>query len=132
MSAIGVAYTSSSGDSYNVTFDQFTEVELARSYVESTEFQRGVSGTQLIIGRPGRSKFLFAISAFVDEATAKDLDDMFRAWDVDRGKGLAAAVGVLDQTGFTDESCSAIFTTPPSFTKAGPNYYAVAFGLTEV
>lgn len=132
MSAIGVAYTSSTGGSYNITFDQFSEVELARTYSETTEFQRGVSGTQLITGRPGRSKYIFAIAAYVDETTARELDDMFQAWDVDRGKGLAAAVGVIDETGFKTENTSAVFTTPPSYAKAGPNYYAVSFGLTEV
>lgn len=132
MSAIGVAYTSSEGDSYNVTFDQFSEVELARTYAEGTEFQRGVSGTQLIVGRPGRAKYVFAIAAYVTPAVALDLDNMFQAWDEDRGKGLAAAVGFLDETGFKTESGSAVFTTPPSYAKAGPNLYAVSFGLTEV
>lgn len=132
MSSIGVAYTSSGGQAYNVTFSSFTEAELARTYDATTEFERGASGTQLIVGRPGRAKYIFAVAALVDGTVALELDNMFQAWDEDRGKGLAAAVGVLDETGFKTESVSAVFTTPPSFTKAGPNLYAVAFGLTEV
>ncbi len=132
MSSIGVAYTSSGGQTYNATFSSFTEAELARTYDSSDQFVRGVSGTQLITGRPGRSKYIFAVAALVDETVALELDNMFQAWDEDRGKGIAAAVGVLDETGFKAESVSAVFTTAPEFTKAGPNLYAVAFGLTEV
>jgi len=132
MSAIAIAYTSASGDSYNITFSTFTGAELARTYDGSVSFQRGASGSQLITGRKGRQKHIWAISSHLTADKAKDLDDLFRAWDQDRADNLAAAVGVLDTTAIRDVSGSAVFTTPPTFTRFGHDKFIVAFGLTEV
>lgn len=132
MSAIAIAYTSSSGTSYNVTFNSFSGPEIARTYDASADFQRGSSGTQLISGRGGRQKYIWAISGHLDKETAKNIDDMFQAWDADRSLGLAAAVGIVDQTGVSNVTAQAVFTTPPSYTKFGPSRFAVALGLTEV
>ena len=132
MSAIGVAYTPQGGGSYNVVIDVFGGGEIARAYQATANFQRGLSGQQVITGQPGRQKFIWAISGVLSEAEAKDLDDMFKAWDADRGAGAAAAVGVTDQTLFDPVTASAIFSTPPTFIRFGPLSYSVAFGLSEV
>jgi hypothetical protein len=131
MSAIGVAY-SGGGSTYNVVVRLFSGGEIARTYEASAAFQRGVSGQQLITGSPGRQKFIWAVSGLLPEAEAKELDDMFKAWDADRATGQAAAVGVTDETLFASLSTSAIFSTPPSFIRSGPHHFTVSFGLAEV
>lgn len=131
MSSISVTY-SSGGQSYSTQFESFNGAELARTYIESTNFQRSASGAQILTGLPGRQKYLWAVSAVVPEAVAKEFDDMFQAWDVDRSQGLAAAVSVNDTTGFKSELLSAIISTPPIYTRLGPHDYVVAFGMQEV
>lgn len=132
MSALAVAFTTTTGSTFNVTFKAFSGAELARTYDASVSFERSISGTQLIQGRPGRQKYIWAISSPLSEAEAQELDDMFQAWDEERSKGLAAAVGVVDETGLRYVSASAVFSTPPTYTRFGPKNYLVAFGLTEV
>ncbi|MBP47147.1 MAG: hypothetical protein CMH53_04345 [Myxococcales bacterium] len=133
MSAIGVAYASQSGGgTYNVVIDLFSGGEVARAYESTAQFSRGVSGQQIITGRPGRQKFIWAISGLLAEADAKELDDMFKAWDTDRSAGLAAAVGITDETLFDTLTSSAVFSTPPSFIRTGPNHLTASFGLAEV
>ena len=132
MTAIGVAFTASGGSVHNVVVDTFGGGEVARTYAASATFQRGLSGQQVMNGQPGRQKFIWAVNGVLPEADAKELDDLFKAWDADRGTGLAAAVGITDQTLFDPVTTSAIFSTPPSFIRFGPNSFSVAFGLTEV
>ena len=131
MSAIGIAYVQGA-TTYNLLVDTFSGSEVARTYDASVTFERGISGQQLIQGRPGRQKYIWAISAVLTAAEAETLDEMFAAWDGDRGAGLAAAVGVTDETLFLPVTTSAIFTTPPSYIRMNPYTYTVAFGLTEV
>jgi hypothetical protein len=132
MSSIGVAYAPQGGGSYNVVIDLFSGGEVARAYEQSAQFERGVSGQQLITGQPSRQKFIWAISGLLSEDQAKDLDDMFKAWDADRAAGLAAAVGITDETLFNSLTTSAIFSTPPSYIRTGPLNFTVSFGLAEV
>ena len=132
MSSIGVAYAPQGGGSYNVVIDLFSGGEVARTYESTASFQRGVSGQQLITGSPGRQKFIWAISGVLPESEAKDLDDMFKAWDADRATGQAAAVGITDETLFDTLTTAAVFSTPPSFIRTGPLHFTVAFGLVEV
>ncbi|MAH29340.1 MAG: hypothetical protein CL959_01490 [Euryarchaeota archaeon] len=127
MSAIGIAY-----NSFNLLFDTFSGAEVARTYDSSVSFERGLSGQQVIGGRPGRQKFIWAISAVVNADDAKILDDIFKAWDTSRAAGNAAAVGVTDQTLFDPVTTDAVFTTPPSYIRMNAYTYTVAFGLTEV
>lgn len=127
MSAIGVAYST-----YNVVIDLFSGGEVARTYDGSAAFTRGASGQQLLTGRSSRQKYIWAISGLLTEADALKIDDMFKAWDLDRSSGQAAAIGVTDQTFGTAVVTTAIFSTPPSFIRTGPLHFTVAFGLTEV
>lgn len=132
MSAIGIAYLSQAGQSYNLLLDTFDGNEAARSYDSSVSFERGVSGQQVLTGRPGRQKYIWAISAVLNKADAEKLDDMFRDWDTDRATGKAVAVGITDTTLLASVTTDAIFTTPPSFIRLNPYTYSVSFGLTEV
>ena len=131
MSSIGVAFTGGGG-SFNVVIDLFSGGEVSRTYEPSAGFQRGLSGQQLITGSSGRQKFIWAISGVLTEADAKELDDMFKAWDTERSLGKAAAIGITDQTLFDSLTTSAIFSTPPSYIRTGPHHFTVAFGLAEV
>ena len=63
---------------------------------------------------------------------AIDFEAMFRAWDGDRAQGLPAACGIADTTFGPQLDTNAVFVTPPSFTRMGPGYTMVAFGLLEV
>lgn len=131
--AFALAFTSSNSNAYNVTLKRFTDNALMRIYDTSTaSFERSISGTQLLLGRAGRQKFIWNISAYVSKEQALKIDDMFQAWDADRASGIAAAVGVLDQTGLRSESGSAIFSQPPQFQQVNPYEYIATFVLTEV
>ena len=57
---------------------------------------------------------------------------MFKDWDSDRALGLSTAVGVVDNCFGAEVSTSAVFSTPPSYSRLGPNNYIVSFGLSEV
>lgn len=132
MSSIGIAYSPQAGGSYNILVDMFSGAEVARTYDQSVSFERGISGQQLIQGRPGRQKFIWAISAVLTDTEAKVVDDMFKAWDADRATGLSVACGITDETLFDPLTTSAVFSTPPSYIRMGPHHYTVSFGLTEV
>lgn len=126
MSSIGVAYST-----YNVVFDLFSGGEVARTFDGSATFTRGVSGQQLVTGN-SRQKYIWAVSGLLPEADAVKIEEMFKAWDLDRSSGQPAAIGVTDQTFGTAITTTAIFSTPPSFIRTGPHHFTVAFGLAEV
>lgn len=133
MSQIGISYTPSGGSPvYSFVFSEFSGADLPRTYQASTTFRPSSNGTAVLTGPSFRQKYLWAISGPLTKAEAEDFDDMFRAWDQDRSNGLAAAVGIIDQTFGGEVNTSAIFSTPPSYTRMGPNYVMVSFGLTEV
>ena len=130
--ALSIAYTSQAGTAYNLTFREFSDQTIGRTYIPQGDFSRSVSGTQILTGPPTRTKFLWAISAPLQKPDALILDSMYRAWDQDRGTGISAAVGVLDQNFGPDVSGSAVFSTPPSFTYMSESFIVVDFALTEV
>ena len=130
--ALSIAYTSQAGTAYNLTFREFTGQEIGRTYLSQAEYSRAVSGSQILSGPPTRTKYLWTVSAPLQKADALVLDSMFRAWDEDRGTGISAAVGVLDQNFGPDVSGSAVFSTPPIFTYVSKTFIICDFGLTEV
>ena len=133
MTALGVAYTAQTGGGvYNLVIDTFTGAEIARTYESAVSFNRGISGQALISGQANRQKFIWSVSAVLSEADAKELDDMFKAWDADRATGAAVAVGVTDQTLFDPVTTSAIISTPPTYIRTGPHHFTASFGLVEV
>jgi hypothetical protein len=68
----------------------------------------------------------------VTKEEAALFDQMFQAWDTDRSNGIAAAVGITDQTFGSTVTTSAVITTPPTYNRMGPKYMLLSFGLTEV
>ena len=130
--ALSIAYTSQAGTAYNLTFREFTSQEIARTYLPQGDFSRSVSGSQILTGAPVRAKFLWAISAPLQKSDALILDSMYRAWDQDRGSGISAAVGILDQNFGPDVSGSAVFSTAPGFTYLSKTFIICDFALTEV
>ena len=130
--ALSIAYTSQAGTAYNLTFREFSTQTIGRSYLPQVELSRAVSGSQILTGPPNRAKYLWAISAPLKKEDALVLDSMYRAWDQDRGTGISAAVGILDQNFGPDVSGSAVFSTPPSFTYISKTFIVVDFALTEV
>jgi len=125
---IGISY----GGTYNFQLDNFGDNAYPRSYVNSATFDLSANGANILGGPAFRQKYQWVISSVMDTAIAQDFDIMFRAWDLDRGRGEAAAVGIVDQTWGADVSTNAVFVTPPVYTRMGPNLTLVSFGLQEV
>ena len=133
MSQIGVSFTPDAGSPvYNFVFNEFTSNTLPRSYLDGAAFDRSANGASILTGSPFRQKYIWAISTVVSKADAISFDAMFQAWDTDRGNGLAAAVGVADETFGTTVNTSAVFSTAPTYDRWGPQFVLLSFGLTEV
>lgn len=132
MSQIGVSYTPSGGSPvYNFVFDNFGGNDLPRVYSNDAAFDKSANGTSIVTGPAYRQKYIWAISSIIPTTQAALFDEMFQAWDVDRAAGLAAAVGVIDETFGSQVNTSALFSTAPQYTRMGPQYTMVSFGLTE-
>ena len=132
MASIGIAYTSQSGTTYNVVFEEFTGKEFARTYDPSAQFQRTASGTTSLSGFGSRQKFIWAVNSHLTEAKAQEINALFRSWDNDRAMGQTAACGLIDDTLFGRTEASVIISTPPSFRYVAPNRIEVSMGMTEV
>jgi hypothetical protein len=133
MSQIGVSFTPSGGSPvYSFTFDNFGDNSLPRAYQSTASFSQSANGTSILGGPAYRQKYLWVISSLITTVEAAQIDEMFQAWDTDRASGLAAAVGVTDTTFGTTVNASAIISTPPTYSRMGPVFTMVTFGLTEV
>lgn len=133
MSQIGISYTPSGGTPvYNFLFSEFLGSELPRSYFGSSSFSFSGTGAAVISGSASAEKRIWAISSPLPLAEAESFDAMYRAWDADRASGLSAAVGIIDETFGVTVNSSAVFSTPPTYSKFGPYYMVTSFGLTEV
>lgn len=132
MARLGLSYTANGGTVYNFILDNFGEDAYPRTYVSTASFDTSVNGTN-ILGGPARiQKYQWAVSSIVPTANASTFEEMFRAWDLDRSNGLAAAVGVSDETFGATVNTSAVFVTPPSYTWMGPGFTMISFGLQEI
>lgn len=138
MASFSIGYTSQPttedplGVTYEITFRQFTAEEVMRTYQPTIGFQRTVGGTNVLTGPAEVSKYIWGVSGVTDKAIGLQLDQLYRAWNLDRASGLAAAVGVLDTTWGDIGQKSAVFSTAPTFTYVNDYYVVAAFGLTEV
>ena len=130
--ALTIAYSSQAGVAYNITFKEFDGREIARSYQSTASFDRSLTGTQILSGPPTRAKYIWTVSAYITKEKALIVDELFRAWDLDRSTGLAAAVGVLDQNFGPDINGSAVISTPPTFSYYSESFVSVTLGLIEV
>lgn len=133
MSQIGVSFTPSGGSPvYSFVFDNFGDNALPRTYQASASFDESANGTSIITGAAFRQKYIWAISSLIPTTQAVQIDTMFQAWDADRASGLPAACGVVDETFGATVTSSAIFSTPPSYSRLSPMFTLISFGLTEI
>jgi len=129
---IGISYTDSGSTAYNFQIDNFGDVAYPRSYTGSASFDMSANGASLLGGPAYKQKYQWVISTVMSTADAQEFDVMFQAWDTDRAAGLTAACGIIDQTWGPDVDTNAVFVSPPSYTRMGPQFTLVSFGLQEV
>ena len=117
---------------YVVELDKFGSEDLPRSYGEGSGYTQSASGAPIVSGPSYNRKHIWAINTTLTVADAKNLNDMFKAWDRDRSTGVPSVIGIQDETLFDTINASAVFSTPPSFSMQGPAYYLVDMGLSEI
>jgi len=127
MSVIGIAF-----DSYNIVIDNFGDNAMPRTYMGDVSFDQSANGASILGGPAFRQKYQWVISTVMYKNVALDFDAMFRAWDTRRANGESAACGISDTTWGSQVNTSAVFVTPPSYTRLSPQYTLVSFGLMEV
>ena len=132
MANFSIGYTSQASVIYEVTFRQFTNQSVMRTYQPTVAFKRSVSGTTVLAGPADVSKYVWGVSGMTDKAIGIQIDEMYRAWSADRATGIAAAVAILDETWGNIGTRSAVFSTPPTFEYLNDKNVIAAFGLTEV
>ena len=131
MGSLSISYTSAAGTTYTVVASRFSGGDLPRSYLQQAKLDFTAQGAAIVGGPVRRQRMVWATTAFMTAAEAATLDDLFLAWDADRAAGRAAVVSVTDGTGpGSSITASALFTTAPGFSQAGPEWLA-SFGLTE-
>ena len=132
MSSIGISYSPQGGGTpYNFVLDNFGGQELPRSYEASASFSDSANGATLLSGPAYRQKYQWVISSLMPDSDALSFDEMFRAWDLDRGNGLPVGCGLIDETFGPSVSATVVFVTPPVYTYMGPQFTLVSFGLKE-
>jgi hypothetical protein len=132
MSAVAIAYSPQVGTTYNFVFTEFLSDALPRSYVNSTNFDISALGTTILTGAPYQQKRIWAINALLPVTDLDSFEQMYKDWDMNRSQGNTVALGFTDATLGSIITATVVFSTPPTFSKFGPNYLAVAFGVTEL
>ena len=130
---ITISYTGQQGQgAASVVIKNFLGNTRPRGYQDNNSVDFAVTGSVFILGPSYRNKYLWTINTLLNNTAAATLETLFENWDSDRGAGYTAAVSVVDATTTSTKNSSAIFSTAPAFDRNGPNYWSVAFGLTEV
>lgn len=133
MASIGVSFTPQAGSPvYSFVFRNFGGNEMPRTYADTASFTSSANGTTILGGPAFTQKRIWAISSLIPRAEAESFDAMYRAWDADRSAGHPVACGVTDDTFGPTVTTNVVFSTAPTFTRSGPEYITVSFGLTEV
>lgn len=127
MSSIAIAF-----QTHNIVIDNFGDNAMPRTYIGNIDFQQSVNGTSILGGPAYAQKYQWVISTIMDKTVALDFDALFQAWDTLRATGAAAACGIIDTTWGPQVNANAVFVTPPSYTRLGPELALVSFGLMEV
>ena len=131
MGSLSISYTSAAAAVHSVTVSRFSGGDLPRSYLQQAKLDFTAQGAAIMGGPVKRQRMVWATTAFLTSAEAAALDALFLACDADRASGLASAVTVTDTTGPGGSiTATALFTTAPGFSQAGPEWLA-SFGLTE-
>ena len=132
MASIGVSFTPQAGSPvYSFVFRNFGGNDMPRSYVDSVGFSESANGTTILGGPAYAQKRIWAVSSMIPTSEAENFDAMYRAWDADRAAGYPVACGITDDTFGPTVNTDAIFSTAPTYMRAGPQYTVVSFGLTE-
>lgn len=132
MASIGVSFTPQAGSPvYSFVFRNFGGNEMPRTYADSVGFSESANGTTILGGPAYTQKRIWAISSMIPTTEAESFDAMYRAWDADRAAGYPVACGITDDTFGATVNTSAVFSTAPTYMRAGPQYTVVSFGLTE-
>jgi hypothetical protein len=132
MSTLGISYTAQGGGVHNFVLDNFGDFAMPRSYQATATFEQSANGADILGGPAFRQKYQWVVSTVMSKASAAAFDLMFQAWDTDRAAGYSAACGVNDQTWGPTVTGNAVFVTPPTYTRMGPQLMMVSFGLQEV
>lgn len=131
MGSLSISYTSAAGTTYSVAVSRFSGGDLPRSYLQQAKLDFTAQGAAIMGGPVKRQRMIWAATAYLTSGEAAALDALFLACDADRASGLASAVTVSDSTGpGSTITATALFTTAPGFSQAGPEWLA-SFGLTE-
>lgn len=133
--SIAIAYTQQSGGStlFTVGFSQFLNDEFPSSYLETATFSFNSSGTAVLSAPSNHAKRIWAISSILTIDDSRELDALYRAWSTDVKQGYTSVVAVIDSTfASIPVEADTVFTTPPTYSKFGPQSRLVSFGLTEV
>ena len=119
---------------YDLTFSDFTDGSLPRSFVQTSDLRTSATGAQILSGAPYAAKTIWAISANVKAEDAESLLDMFSSFENSRSVGNLPAIAVDDYTFGGRVLKNAVFTTAPTVSKLGAleSHYTVTFGITEV
>lgn len=132
--AIGVTFTSVDGDFFEVVLTNFSQPP--RQYVGSSDLTFSLAGSAIQSGSSRPNRMTWAIASFGTREDAFTVDEMYRAWDVQRAAGRPSVVGVADQTFVRDPATPitaiAAFTAPPTFEQRSGNLWLISFGLTEI
>lgn len=115
-----------------VTIDRFLGADRPRGYQDNNSIDFATTGSVFIVGPSYRNKYIWTIDTLLTTTDADLVETLYENWDSDRGAGFNAAINVVDDTTTTQKNVSAVFSTAPIFAKAGPLYWSVSFGLTEV
>lgn len=135
---IHLSYNDGDGKLHEVRFDVFQSgVDRPRAYVENSVLTFSVSGAALQSGYTRAHRYIWAVDALATTDQAYDLEDMFKAWDLDRAKGEAAVIAITDEIMVRDVSdpivTNCVFTTSPKLgVGSGTGLLNLSFGLTEV
>ena len=134
MASIAVSFTPSGGGIPQTSFQfrNFGDNNIPRTYLDTASFTPSANGASILSGPAFSQKRIWAISSIIDSTEAHNFDELYRAWDTDRATGKPVACGVVDDTFGATVTTNAIFSTAPTYTRMGPNYTMVSFGLTEV
>jgi len=131
MSTLGLSYTAQGGTAYNFVFDNFGGYEMPRSYEASDNFSNSANGATIMAGPAYRQKYQWVIATVLPTSRATEFNNMFIDWDTDRSAGYPVACGINDQTFGAAVTGNVVFSTPPSFTRMGPQLTLMSFGLRE-
>ena len=131
---IGISFSNGGGDYFEAVFDKFTQPP--RTYLQNSDLSFSVAGAAVVTGNSRANRRTWAIASYGTREDAFTIDEMYRAWDLDRSTGRAAVLGVTDSTFVRDPSTPisaiAVFTAIPEFEQRSGNLWLISFGMTEI